>query len=68
MERLISKEELAKLLHVSTKTIEREIARGAIPCAYIGKLPRFDFEEVKKAYMERGNNNGLDKNKSTTCT
>ena len=48
---LLTQDELAKLIQRSTKSLERDRARG-IGCPYIriGRLVRYDPEEVREFY------------------
>lgn len=50
---MITKKELAKKLKVSVTTIDRRVEKG-MPHYKIGRLIRFDFEEVKQ-WIKGGN-------------
>jgi len=41
--------ELATLLHVSIKTIRRAYRKGVIPVERLGRMVRFDLDQVKHA-------------------
>jgi excisionase family DNA binding protein len=53
---LLSKSELASLLHVSTATVDRLARHGALPFVRVGDVRRFDLEAVRRALEERGAN------------
>ena len=52
---MITKKELAKLLHLSVATIDRLMTQG-MPKMKIGKAVRFDYGEVTEWLRERNEN------------
>jgi len=49
MERLITSEELAKILSIPQRQVWEHVRRGQIPCYRVGRLYRFDLEVVLAA-------------------
>lgn len=49
---LLTPAEAARLANVSTKTIRREIDRGELRAAHVGRLVRIDPDDFR-AYLER---------------
>lgn len=46
LDRLISTQEAARILGISTKTVERRAAEGAITPIRLGRLVRYRYSEV----------------------
>ena len=56
---LLTAKELADRLRVKPTTIREWTRRGIIPAIRLSpKVVRFDFEEVKNAVQDRGNEDG----------
>lgn len=51
-ESLLTRRAVAIVLHVCTKTVDRLVARGELPCHHIGRAVRFDVSDVN-SYIER---------------
>ena len=50
---LLAPEQTAQALAVSIRTLRDWTARGLIPARYIGRLPRYDLDEVLAALPRR---------------
>lgn len=46
---LLTEREAAKWLRVSVRTLQRLRRSGAIPCSYVGKLPRYSYDQLLNA-------------------
>jgi hypothetical protein len=56
-EGLLSKNATAKRLGICTRTLDKRVAEGLIPCVWIGKLPRFipsDIDQFIHAHRVGG--------------
>jgi excisionase family DNA binding protein len=53
---LLSAQELAKYLGIKEITIYKHVQAGLIPVIRVGKLLRFDLEQVRKALEEESRN------------
>jgi excisionase family DNA binding protein len=52
-ERAATKKDVAYYLGVTIRTVENQMSAGILPYRKIGKLVRFDMDEVKSALDER---------------
>jgi excisionase family DNA binding protein len=52
--RLVDRNELASILRCSVPTIERLQSRGAIPVVRIGRIVRYDADQVVEALKANG--------------
>ncbi|MGV3528926.1 MAG: helix-turn-helix domain-containing protein [Flavisolibacter sp.] len=52
MSKILSKEQAAVLLGISTKTLDRRVEKGLISCIQEGKFIRFTQTEID-AYLQR---------------
>jgi hypothetical protein len=54
---LVTKDELGRLLKVSSATVARYMRRG-MPCTYLGDLPRFDPAACRRWVDDNGRHTG----------
>ena len=67
MSRLLTKSEMAELIQVSEKTLDRWVAAGVIPLAVAeGGIQRFNAEAVKRALAKRAREQRKPKVKPST--
>lgn len=52
MDRLLNKAEVCERLQISRATLDRIVAAGELECTRIGRLVRFDEEELER-YLDR---------------
>lgn len=51
--RLLTPKDVAELLQISVRTLERWVAEGKLPAIRLGRLIRFDPDDIRKFIDER---------------
>jgi len=61
VERIGTKQDVADYIGATIRTVENNMRSGVLPYRKIGRLVRFDMEEVKQALAERCGKNSVRK-------